>query len=311
MRAVRITALWIFLIGLLAWPARAGIASAVSANRPLAQEAELTMLPTVCPERGCAPGQRISLLYDFDLNTFTPSTNPNVMICLFVPNSWTISPPQTTPVTGEFSDTEYRYRSDCGDQQPPNDYRLHEAREATINETLFGDAISISFRLLNVPSSGQMVIRLFENANDTGFERTDQTTTDRLVTTTANRALFVANDVNICGANSPCYLNSADDLPGGLGTGLRDAVEAVEPGSEINIIGDYTIKGSRVTIDKQITLKGIGDASLTYTGTSSCAEGMLLVSAGVTIRELNINDGSCSNPNRNLDKPDLDKPAYN
>lgn len=115
--------------------------------------------------------------------------------------------------------------------------------------------------------------------------------------------VFVANTQAECGSHNPCFFNGEEDLPDGVGTGLRQAVEEVDVGGEINIIGDYAIKGNRVTIDKVLTLQGLNDASLTYnTGGEeiSCTQGMLLISAGVTLRDLNIDDGPCSSPNRNL-----------
>ncbi len=90
---------------------------------------------------------------------------------------------------------------------------------------------------------------------------------------------------------APCYLNSGDDLAGGIGTGLKDAVDAGPVDGTITILGTYSIKSNSVTLNNPQILRGINDATLTYSGTA-CSNAMLSVTSGATIRELNINDGS-------------------
>ena len=108
----------------------------------------------------------------------------------------------------------------------------------------------------------------------------------------------MAADIATCGI-LPCYLNSGDDLANGIGTGLKDAVDARTTASTINILGSYAIKGNSVTINTAHTIQGVTNATLTYGGTQ-CSNAMLLITAGATIQDLNINDGICVSPSRDL-----------
>ena len=95
-------------------------------------------------------------------------------------------------------------------------------------------------------------------------------------------------------------LNSGDDLVNGIGTGLKDAVDSSPTASTINIIGNYYIKSNTVSITNQHVLQGEGDAILTYNSSNACSNAMLYVTSGVTIQHLNINDGICVSPSRDL-----------
>ncbi len=112
--------------------------------------------------------------------------------------------------------------------------------------------------------------------------------------------VYVANQAADCAGFSPCYLNSKADLSNGIGTGLKDAVDAVNTGSIIQILGNYLIKSNTVQINKNITIQGSAQTSLSYSGTS-CTLPMLRMQSGGMIRNLSIHDGTCLSPtNRDL-----------
>lgn len=119
---------------------------------------------------------------------------------------------------------------------------------------------------------------------------------------------YVAETGN-CDGHTHCYTNTDGvDEADGVGTGLRAAITAPESYDKIIILGNYPIKTHAVLIDRAVTISGLGDASLTYAG-SNCDNPMLSITAGATIRDLNINDGNCAGAssrtllqiNKNLD----------
>lgn len=297
---------WILLIAtVLFWAGlcAAQIAKAGSLERPAFQGTSLVMLgPAACPSSGCAPGQRINLRFDFELTTYSTSADPNVKVCFYAPDAWLIAPDSTTVYQGGLTGESYQVDpAGCDvDTRKPTGYTLIAARYATIDQTTFSDSVDLAVQLaVNAAGSGRLVARLFEN-DGTAFALTQQSTTATLSIAPISIPSYVANDAAACGANSPCYLNSASDLPNGIGTGLRDAVEAAVSGQAISILGNYTIKSSRVLIDKSVSIVGVNDAALTYTASGACSQPMLLLTNNVTIRGLNINDGSCANPGRSL-----------
>ena len=90
---------------------------------------------------------------------------------------------------------------------------------------------------------------------------------------------YVANTAVECGTNSPCYVNSGDDAEFGLGTGLRDFVTALDPGSRIFILGNYEIKTNTVVIDKDLTILGYENGMITYNN-ADCNQPMLSFTGG-------------------------------
>jgi len=66
---------------------------------------------------------------------------------------------------------------------------------------------------------------------------------------------YVAETSDDCNLEAPCFINSGDDLPGGLGTGLKDAIDALPAGTSANpisitILGDYPVKTREVLLDR-------------------------------------------------------------
>lgn len=122
----------------------------------------------------------------------------------------------------------------------------------------------------------------------------------RAIPVTATGAqVYVANDAAACAGQSPCYLNSLDDKSDGQGTGLKDAVDAATAPGVINILGNYTVKENNILVDQAHTIQGTGTSSISANG-ASCDQAVLKISAAATIRNLAIDDGGCTNPNRDL-----------
>lgn len=120
------------------------------------------------------------------------------------------------------------------------------------------------------------------------------------VTAQTTQTGYVAADLETCSNYTPCYTNTEGvDGPNGVGTGLREAVTSLNPGDEIIILGNYTIKDHTVLIDKNLTIRGSENAILTYNG-DDCSMPMLNITAGGVLQELRINSGSCSGDSRDL-----------
>ena len=112
--------------------------------------------------------------------------------------------------------------------------------------------------------------------------------------------VYVATSPGECGGYTPCYTNT-DGVDGlnGAGTGLRDAVTALNPGDEVTILGTYLVKDYTILIDKDLTIQGFGNSVITYNGTD-CSNPMLRFTAGGTFTNLTITSGNCSGDSRDL-----------
>ncbi|TLN03831.1 hypothetical protein FDZ74_14565, partial [bacterium] len=187
----------------------------------------------------------------------------------------------------------------CTETAPAN-YTLLGGAYASLASAAFGDSLGFAFRIGDtaiVP--GSVLVRVMEQSGST-WTRTEQAFLSVPVVPTTS-TVFVANDAAACSINSPCYINSGDDLTDGLGTGLKDAIDARAGNLQGNIVvlGNYAIKSQTVLVDQPVTISGLSDASLTYTG-QVCSQAMLRITAGATLRSLNINDGACPAPGRDL-----------
>lgn len=274
--------------------------------------------PATCPEGGCAGGQRLNMHFGFELSRYDaalPALDdlPNVKVCFYVPTGWGVSP-DSVGVTGAGVETGSDYLKVDGcleDGVPPDDYQLIAGLEAKVTKNVFSDSLDLSFRLGAEGSGmGHVLARLFERSGD-GWARTLQSFTGNItvVRPDPSQPVYVAADPPACGSNSPCYVNSGDDLPGGLGTGLKDAVDAAQPNADLVLIGAYPIKSQSVVIDRPLTLRGTGDAALTYNSATGCDAAMLsIVISGIPdgssdrmiLRDLNISDGQCEEKSRKL-----------
>jgi hypothetical protein len=263
-----------------------------------AQSNTLTLLgPLACPAAGCAAGQRLNVRAAFSLGGYDPAQSPNVQVCAYTPINWSV-PEATFSPSGIISGATYALGDLSACEPAPSGYELKNGASAALGADQFGDALDFAFRIgTNAASSGTLRVRVLER-NSNGWVRTqDLFLYLRVIPKTTN--VYVANDATACGQFSPCYVNSFDDLANGIGTGLKDAVDAVDAGSVVNLLGEYSIKGQTVIIDKPLTLQGVSNATLTYVG-SICDQPMLYLKGGVTLRDLTIKDGACFSPSRDL-----------
>jgi hypothetical protein len=269
----------------------------------LAQNLHSTTLtqisPTSCPASGCAPGQRLNYRAAFDLNSYNTDLSPNIQVCLYAPQTWSVQGTAFSP-SGTISQADYLSGADyC--ETPPENYELTAAVQASLSVGLFGDALDISMRLgPNASGSGSFLVYVYEQTT-TGWLRTGQSIATLQVASFAT-LVYVANDAAACGGFSPCYLNSADDLAGGIGTGLKDAVDVssgLQQDFNIRIPGNYTLKSNTVDVNQPVTIQGINNSRVTYIG-YSCANPMLSLSSSVVLKNLTIDDGICTAPSRDL-----------
>lgn len=252
--------------------------------------------PAACPDGGCAAGQRINMRADFSLSNYAPDDEANVQLCLYVPVNW--QPVELTiSAAGSVSGEAYTPSLTCA--AAPANYLLLGGAEASLTGTYYSDSLGFVFRLgREAVSSGALIARVSERALDGTW--TAQQSVAWVPVTPLVGSVFVANDAVSCGLNSPCYINSGDDLPGGLGTGLKDAVDAQAATATINILGNYLVKSRAVLVDKPLTLQGLNDAAILSNG-ATCAEPLLSIQGAATLRDLNLQGGSpCGSTRRDL-----------
>ncbi|HQL39466.1 MAG TPA: hypothetical protein PKV95_08320, partial [Anaerolineaceae bacterium] len=256
--------------------------------------------PSACPTGGCAAGQRLSLRGNYDLGAYDPALYPeaNVQMCVYTPINWSVSnflAETTGGVTGATYTPSFTY---CA--TPPTGYVLAGGSLTSLGGSYFGDSLGFSLRINKTATqSGSVLMRVLEN-NGTSWTQTQQGFVAIPVIASAAQ-VFVANDASACGVNSPCYVNSGDDLLDGGGTALKDAVDAQNPVTSISILGNYFIKSNPVSIQpaQPLVVEGLNGASLSYQG-PVCTNPMLTINGPVTLRNLVINDGNCVTTHRDL-----------
>jgi hypothetical protein len=275
----------------MAIPVRAGPAA------PLANTLTLVS-PNSCPGPGCPAGQRLNWRAEFDLDAATTA----VQVCVYTPATWSV-PAVTFNNRGGLSGVDYTPGTGQCSGTPPNGTTLAGGAGAAVQGS---DTLGFVFRLGAVAApdpAGTVIVRIFEAAGVNPYTPTTDLTHSLGVVPTGS-TVYVANNANGCGASAPCYVDSGDDLVGGLGTGLKDAVDAVPPGAAIHILGSYSIKDNTLVVTRPdpaqlLTIQGSGDASLTYGG-NQCSNPMLLIQSATILRSLNINDGTCNQNDRSL-----------
>ncbi len=267
--------------------------------------------PATCPAAGCAAGQRINFQAMYNTNpVFEPG--PNIQVCVFVPatGGTGISPwadPSSFSISSTSSSgaayTSGEIASVCAHNLPSGSAFLGGAN-ASLLAGVTGDTINFTFRINNTTTanadpSSPLTVKIFQVSAD-GTTWTGSTLPPKtIMITVADNPAYVANDAATCGTKRPCYVNSGDDLPNGVGTGLKDAIDALAAPANILILGNYAIKSNSVAINQNDAIQGMNNATLTSTDTT-CANAMLVISSGALIKNLNINDGPCANPARDL-----------
>jgi hypothetical protein len=268
--------------------------------RPLQDLTTSLLSPTSCPPGGCAAGQRLNARAEFPVDP-QYITGTNTQVCVYTSqeggNNWadttvfSISNPSVYMI-GELN-------SICSTNVPSGSVYLGGANATFTSSS--NQQFDFAFRIDNhSTTTGSLKISIYQqNSAGTAWIQTEVPTDLTVNVTPANSFSYVASSEASCGIYNPCYLNSGDDLAGGLGTGLKDAIDASPVDGTITILGIYNIKSNSVTLNNPQTLRGINDATLTYSG-AVCSNAMLSVTSGATIRDLNINDGVCYALSRDL-----------
>jgi hypothetical protein len=274
-----------------------GLTGIFSVRTTSAQSGGLSLVsPSACPSGGCAAGQSLNFNAQFNLGGYAaPSGGPNVLVCFYTPTDWAVSDISANPTGGQ---TNQPYTFDraaqAGCEATPAGYDYLGGAAASLAPGLTGDTLGFGLRLgKSATTNGALLVSVFE-LETAGWAKKLPGSLILPVTPAASPA-FVANDAAACATLTPCYVNSAADTTGGLGTGLKDAVDALPGGSKVILLGMYTIKGNAVTISQPLTIEGLNNASLTYTGVM-CSHPMLDVRAGATLQNLAISVSGCATP---------------
>ncbi|HVN55085.1 MAG TPA: hypothetical protein VMT46_12200 [Anaerolineaceae bacterium] len=264
--------------------------------------------PLACPSNGCAAGQRLSLHVDYTLDQFDPVLTPNVQVCVYTLTAWNstgFSIANKGGVTNAtYTNTGPEATAHC--EANPANHTLLGGANAAIPAGAFGDTLDFSLRIGNTAATnGTILVQVEEQVSTQGgtppptWNRTTNTFISLPIVPTAT-TVYVTDNPSSCGVNSPCYVDSGGDLANGIGTGLKDAVDAVAAGSTINILGTYNIKSNAITINQPLVLQGLNNAAITYNG-SVCANPFFNLGDGVIVKDLHIDGGStCANTRRDL-----------
>ncbi|MFZ3070094.1 MAG: right-handed parallel beta-helix repeat-containing protein [Anaerolineaceae bacterium] len=270
--------------------------------------------PVGCPLSGCAAGQRLNYRLSFQV---TPAfSGENTMIC--VTSTGGSGDPGMKPLfdftggyisaRGLISNLPYTERPDCDNINFPDETRIVSVAAQLPSET--ADQLNLALRINSLADlDGSFKFHLFEKDADGNWAESSsaslQVLVDPLPLPSQPQIGYVAENSNTCSQNSPCFINSGDDLPGGVGTGLKDAIDALLEGTsdnltKINIISTYSIKSNEVLVNKaHFTLQGISQGRITASG-DNCSAPMLGITSPGIIQNLTIDDGNCSNVSRNL-----------
>lgn len=260
--------------------------------------AGVTLISLVnCPSTGCTAGQRLNFKADYSFAQLDVNKNPNVQICVFTPVTWSVEQPVQFASQGSISGQPYSPGTSHCTDAPPNS--LSGGASAKVLDKADGDSLTFGFRLGSTASAdGVVLIRLYEQNASGAWIKIDNDVTASINVIATSSNVYAASDSAACAINKPCYVNSTDDLPNGLGTGLKDAIDAVTIPATITLLGDVRLKQNAVLVSQALTLKGSGSSMLSYSG-SVCTQPMLSVTAGATLSGLTI-DGTCATASRDL-----------
>jgi len=265
--------------------------------------------PTNCPPGGCAAGQRLNLLAEF---TVLPkiTTRTNTVLCFTAPldgQNGTGSNPWDDYSTGWVStvglvSTQPYVNSDidgvCVKNLNPSEHLI-----TSVNATLLtpiSDKLELALRINKSSDiSGDIKAYVYELQANGITWLLSKALTLNIPVSFYTQPVYVAELPSGCGSFSPCFVNSGDDLVGGLGTGLKDAIDAFSTPMQINILGSYKVKGQTIVINAPHIISGFSGSSITYEG-NICSNPILEAKSGVKVDHLIINDGSCVNISRNL-----------
>ena len=298
--ALLILLISIFLLSLL------GLNQASS--KALLSDSISLVSPEACPNSGCAAGQRLNFLIEFsaDPKHFSGS---NTQLCITAPINWSDYSSGSISSTGLVSGEPYT----IGElDNVCTDNHSSEQLVTSINAALpitVTDQLDLALRVDRAADiNGYVNIYIYELDSTGSNWSLSAMLTKSINVATASQPAYVAETVEQCGSYAPCFVNSADDLPDGLGTGLKDAIDAYTTPAEINILSAYNIKSHDVLVDKPHIIQGQSNSTLSYNG-SICTSPMLTITAGATLSHITLNDGTCTSISRNLVAVDSPNPV--
>lgn len=269
-------------------------------SKAVNQDLVQLLSPESCPLTGCAGGQRLNYQVTFGVDIQSPSQQgANINVCvassvtgLIKSDTFSQSP------AGVLSGVPYQPESGCLATLQEGDVLIASTSAAI--PTSGQDKLNLAFRLETTPTSiGQLVVYVVQKDAGGAWSRISRLASSAIVLVNSNMAtLYVAENSDECGMYSPCFINSGDDLAGGIGTGLKDANDANNT-SGIVILGTYPIKSAEVLINNRHTIDGLGAASLS-TSSLVCNQPMIGIEAGAVIRGLAVDDGQCNASSRTL-----------
>ncbi|HEY9077679.1 MAG TPA: hypothetical protein VIO61_14190 [Anaerolineaceae bacterium] len=265
----------------------------------------LQLSPSTCPIGGCAGGQRINFRADYDLGSTLAAASPNVRVCVYArdlsdpANDWALPGSLVMDASGGISGQGYTSSAGC---PAVTDFKTLGGAQASLSSGFPADSLGFAFRINPAANANGSVFVRIEYYTGTPLWSVNQVFLPSIPATPSTAQVFVANDPTACGSSMPCYVNSGYDQSGGLGTGLKDAVDAVNPLSTITILDGYLVKSQAVLINKAVTIQGSGNSSISYGGpASACSNPVLEITAGATLKTLTVSDGACTTPfDRNL-----------
>jgi hypothetical protein len=260
--------------------------------------------PSACPAGGCAAGQRLNYSVEYSV---TPAyfSGPNTQICVYATSGWADDTNGWISDEGLLSSQDYTLGetdSVCSSNAGGYDWIEGAYAQFDVNSS---DRLEFALNIAaSATNSGEILVKVYQlNSGGTSWVDTpeSQSYSDTITSVAAlDDDVFVADTAVECGGYSPCFINSGDDSADGIGTGLRDAVLAQNPGDDILILGDYPIKGQTVLIDKALTISGMNDGKITTYSGAPCNNAMLLIETGATLQDLMISDEYCYTPSRTL-----------
>ena len=124
---------------------------------------------------------------------------------------------------------------------------------------------------------------------------------DQIFAQTTNFEIYVADDSAKCQGRAQCFFNdAADNLNAiALHKAIVFAKENNLEGANIHILSPYQIKSDQVVVDFPVNLIG-EDGGWFSTSSTNCSKPMLLITSEVLLSNLNLTDGICVNPSRDL-----------
>lgn len=275
--------------------------------------------PSACPSSGCAAGQRLNFTVQFSVDPQITGV-PNTQVCVYAPvdgQSGSGTEPWADFSKGWIAEGASAYTagevdSVCTNAAPTGDQYL--AGVYASHPSAIKDQVDFALHITpttDIDGHVQVkVLQLDSSNNWTETSNPSETYTVPISVAPLENTAYVAETTKNCGTHSPCFVSSQDYAKDGLGTGLYDAIQALNPEGMIIILKDIYINHS-IRIDKELTIKGNNWESMLTSNNSSevCGTPLLTYYSSGVLQNLTINDGNCStNKPRNLVEIAIDSP---